>query len=164
MIDKITNLKPILLLSLKVVLPAIVLGFYILPNIAIFITEKPLIVKKEEMVNVSEEIVSEEINVSKDCRECHLNIAAEIQATPVHKNFDCRVCHPGMSRRVSCLECHRVVNFSAHAPFMKWAEKNSMMYSSNEACIGCHTHAEIEIYDVTGKGNLEFNADLRHKT
>ncbi|RLI86808.1 MAG: hypothetical protein DRP01_03335, partial [Archaeoglobales archaeon] len=115
MFDK---LKPVILLSLKVTLPTVIIGFYILPNITTYIMEKQIIKEinvSEEMINVSKEevkVLEEEkiVNVSGDCRGCHYNIAAEIQSTSIHTNFDCKVCHPGMSRRISCLKCHKVEN------------------------------------------------------
>jgi|GEM_PF-2474651 len=179
MLDKIMQLKPILFLSLKVTLPTVIIGFYILPNITTYIMEKQVIKEinvseetnvSEEMINVSEKEVKvpkeEVVNVSGDCRGCHYNIAAEIQSTSIHTNFDCKVCHSGMSRRISCLKCHKVENFSAHEQFIKWAENNTMMYSSNEACIACHTYAKIKLYNITRKNNLMFSADLRllHET
>jgi nitrate/TMAO reductase-like tetraheme cytochrome c subunit len=65
-----------------------------------------------------------------------------------------------MSRNVSCTECHALIDFDAHKAFIQWAENDSMMVSSNEACIGCHTTGVFRTYNLSVRKSLDFNADL----
>ncbi len=98
--------------------------------------------------------------VSENCSECHPDVATELSMSPYH-NFNCTFCHPGMSRNVTCVQCHfDIGNFSAHKKFIEWAENNSLMMGSNEACIGCHTNAKIPIYNVTERTHLSFTFDM----
>ncbi len=108
-------------------------------------------------------IVAEKRVVNMGCAKCHPEVATELSVSPYH-NFRCTFCHPGMSRNVTCVQCHKLIgNFSAHKKFIEWAENNTLMMGSNEACIACHTHAKIPIYNVTERKfiSFEFNmADL----
>ncbi len=97
---------------------------------------------------------------SENCSECHPDVATELSMSPYH-NFNCTFCHPGMSRNVTCVQCHfDIGSFSAHKNFIEWAENNSLMMGSNEACIGCHTNAKIPIYNVTERTHLSFTFDM----
>ncbi len=99
--------------------------------------------------------------VPENCTKCHKNVAIELSLSPYH-NFNCTFCHPGMSRNVTCVQCHPDIGeFAAHKKFIEWAENNSLMVGSNEACIACHTYAKIPIYNVTERTYLSFSSDLR---
>ncbi|HID42206.1 MAG TPA: hypothetical protein EYP30_00245 [Archaeoglobaceae archaeon] len=139
---------------LFLLLPAGVIGFFILPNITIFLIEEPPFT-----VNLTEAGLAEGEHPS--CQSCHPEVATEIMNTPHHTNFECEVCHTGMSRNVSCDNCHYVIGFAAHRGFVEWSVNNSAMYSSNEACIACHTHAKIELYELQHIRELKFFADAR---
>lgn len=98
---------------------------------------------------------------SENCTECHQDVATELSMSPYH-NFNCTFCHPGMSRNVTCVQCHfDIGNFSAHKKFIEWAENNTLMVGSNEACIGCHTSANIPIYNITERTYISFSSDIR---
>ncbi len=99
--------------------------------------------------------------VSENCTECHQDVATELSMSPYH-NFNCTFCHPGMSRNVTCVQCHLDIgNFSAHKKFIEWAENDTLMMGSNEACIGCHTYAKIPIYNITERTYISFSSDIR---
>ena len=99
--------------------------------------------------------------VSENCTKCHQDVAVELSLSPYH-NFNCTFCHPGMSRNFTCVQCHLDIgNFSAHERFIEWAENNTQMTGSNEACIGCHTYAKIPLYNITERTYISLSSDIR---
>ncbi len=98
--------------------------------------------------------------IPENCSKCHQNVAVELSMSPYH-NFNCTFCHPGMSRNVTCVQCHpNIGEFSAHKKFIEWAENNTLMKGSNEACIACHTTAKIPIPKITERRYLSFEFDM----
>lgn len=139
--------------------PSAIIGFMVMPNYSLYLIEDETFSFNETEISTNSFYAAS--NTTEDCTSCHYDVAAEIQSTPHHHGFDCEVCHTGMNTNISCLDCHPVSNFHAHSGFIEWAEGNPEMYSSNEACIACHTSAEIEIYQQPVTTTFEVNADLR---
>ncbi len=93
---------------------------------------------------------------NQGCVKCHPDVAVELAFSPYH-DFKCTFCHHGMSRNVTCVSCHpNVGNFSAHKPLVEWAKNSTLMTGSNEACIACHTYAEIPICNITYNPYISF--------
>jgi len=140
--------------------PSAIIGFMVMPNYTLYLIEDEPFSFNETEISTSSFYATND-TTTEDCTSCHYDVAAEIQSTPHHRGFDCEVCHTGMNTNISCVECHPVSNFHAHSGFIEWAENNTEMYSSNEACIACHTEAEIEIYQPAVENAFEVDADLR---
>ena len=139
------------------VAPTTFIGLIVFPNATVYYIEDNFYSLNQS--NLSD-LMSE--GAGEACQDCHYNIAAEIQNTPHHRNFDCTICHKEKGdRNVGCLDCHEVVGFHAHKRLIEWAENNTLMYSSNEACIACHTNAEIQIYDVERRRSIDLSVDFR---
>jgi len=154
MLDLISRLNTPETRFFLLILPAGFIGFFILPNITVFLIEEPPFT-----LNLTEMSLAEGENPT--CQSCHTDVAAEIMNTPHHTNFDCEVCHKGMSRNASCINCHLIIDFDAHRGFVEWSLNNTTMYSSNEACVACHTYAKIEFYEIKHEKELGFFADAR---
>ncbi|MFO7967506.1 MAG: hypothetical protein R6U44_07905 [Archaeoglobaceae archaeon] len=150
-----SNSRPLFLIFM----PATITGMFLLPNLSLFFME--------DDTTLSETSVSDE-ELELSCSECHDNyhdIAAEIESSPVHTDYNCTICHKQGSdtecednrTTVRCSECHNVNinNFSAHRGFMEDAEEDPTMNSTNEACIGCHTHASVRV-NWTHRAAIEF--------
>ncbi len=115
---------------------------------------------KTELPSFSIFAVAVNVTTTENCTECHRDVAVELSMSPYH-NFNCTFCHPGMSRNVTCVRCHPLIgNFSAHKKFIEWAENNTLMKGSNEACIACHTYAKIPILNVTERRYMSFEFDM----
>lgn len=163
------NLRPLVL----VFLPFTVTGMFILPNASLLLIE--------DSPTFNDEVSSEEIKLSGSnnlqCsnQECHgedyYDIKAEIQSSPIHDKMNCTTCHEKVSpdktdceddrNPVSCTKCHEVYleSFSAHSSFVQNAEEDSRMNHTNEACVGCHTHAPVKI-NWTHRASLDFEVTL----
>ena len=140
------------------VAPSTVIGLLVFPNATVYFLEDSNLLFNESNTSTGNISVNE---TDRPCEDCHYDVYAEIQSSPHHRNFECTTCHDGMDKNVSCLECHEVVGFHAHQGLIEWAENNTLMYSSNEACVACHTSAEIQIYDVSRSGGISVSADFR---
>jgi len=151
--------SPIPKLLILFVAPTTFIGMVVFPNATVYYIEKNFNYLNQS--NLTVDYLSDENE--EPCQNCHTDIATEIQNTPHHRNFDCTVCHEGKGdKNVSCLDCHEVVGFAAHARLMEWAENSDLMYSSNEACIACHTNAEIPIYEIEKKSSIDLSMDIRN--
>ncbi len=94
--------------------------------------------------------------ISPNCTKCHHEVAVELEFSPYH-DFSCLFCHHGMSSNVTCVSCHpNIGNFSAHKKLVEWAIENPLMKGSNEACIACHTYAEVPICNITVHPYMSF--------
>lgn len=154
-IESILSL-PVPKLIVIFIAPTTFIGMFILPNATVYYVENNFNSLNES--NLTTEYITE----GETCQDCHPNIATEIQNTPLHRNFDCTVCHKERGdKNISCLDCHEVVGFAAHIRLIEWAENSTLMHSSNEACIACHTNAEIEIYDTGRRDSIDMSVDLR---
>lgn len=163
-----SNTRPLLLIFM----PATVTGMFLLPNASLLFME-------DNTSTLSETSVSdEELKLSSNdsnCSQCHDNyydIAAEIESSPIHNDYDCTICHKegrdtecqANRTTVMCSECHNVNpnNFSAHRGFVEDAVNDSRMNFTNEACIGCHTHASVKI-NWTHRAAIEFEVVMCEK-
>lgn len=109
-------------------------------------------------------------DVALMCDKCHADIAAELSQSAVHTNMKCIDCHQvnkvpqgaHAAATVACTDCHQsVVNEfqnDVHLPYYQAAMNDNLMTGPNEACIGCHTHAGVNITFVH-KNTLEFTAE-----
>jgi len=109
-------------------------------------------------------------DMNNQCVKCHADIATELQTSGEHSNFKCTMCHQvnkmtdgaHAAATVACTDCHTSVvqefQNDVHLPYYEAANSNDMMTGPNEACIGCHTHADVNITFVD-KTTLEFTAE-----
>ncbi len=157
-----------------VFMPATITGMFLLPNASLLLMDDTSTLN--ETSTSEEELSLSSTESDSDCSQCHENyhdIAAEIESSPIHTGYDCTVCHKQGSDTeckdnripIKCSECHNVNpnNFSAHRGFMDDAEKDLTMNSTNEACIGCHTHASVRI-NWTHRAAVEFDVVLFRET
>ncbi|MFP4559085.1 MAG: hypothetical protein ACLFO6_06290 [Archaeoglobaceae archaeon] len=146
---------------------------FILPNASLLLMEDNTSTNYASVTD--EELEMSSTDSDPDCSQCHDNyhdIAAEIESSPIHTGYNCTVCHKEGSdtecqanrTTVRCSQCHNVNpnNFSAHRGFMEDAEKDPTMNSTNEACVGCHTHAAVRI-NWTHRAAMEFDVIMFEK-
>jgi len=109
------------------------------------------------------------------CEKCHADIASELtqpgSVNTIHKAQGCEGCHittapgkEGLTKGVNfhasalplCLDCHSgtgpgldarsiTSNAEAHKNFYDSTNNNTLMKGSNEACIACHSHVQVNI-------------------
>jgi|Deesub1362B_J571_1020462.scaffolds.fasta_scaffold00349_9 hypothetical protein len=151
--------SPVPKIILLFVAPTTVIGLLVFPNATVYFLENSN--PSFDDSNVLAGNLSAD-GIDKPCEDCHYDISAEIQSTPHHRNFECTVCHDGMNKNISCLNCHEIAGFHAHQRLIDWAENSTLMYSSNEACIACHTSADIQIYNVSKDEVINIGADIRN--
>ena len=103
------------------------------------------------------------INTSDDytrCDACHIMEHDEFSRTGVHKTIKCTNCHnitdfaPDLyshnATTFACIYCHIAQNASqfnndAHNNFSNASNASNIFTGSNEMCVACHTHIELEI-------------------
>lgn len=108
-------------------------------------------------------------DMNNQCTKCHADIAAELQTSGEHSGFQCTACHQvnkapngaHAAATVACIDCHNSVTQEfqndVHLPYYEAANNDPLMTGPNEACVGCHTHAQVNITFVE-KQTLEFTA------
>ncbi len=109
-------------------------------------------------------------NVTLKCDKCHADIAAELFTSKIHSNLKCIDCHQvnkipqgaHAAGTVACTDCHSNVISEllndTHRPYFEAALNDDLMTGANEACVGCHTHAGVNITFIH-KQNLTFTAE-----
>lgn len=108
------------------------------------------------------------------CEKCHADVADEFQSSANHHPGDCVMCHqveplyPGdvsaaegkhAATVVPCDYCHypeaNAFDNDPHYPFVKAADEDDQLPNATEACVACHTHANVEI-NFTWKKAMTF--------
>ncbi|MFO7966502.1 MAG: hypothetical protein R6U44_02765 [Archaeoglobaceae archaeon] len=120
------------------------------------------------------------------CEKCHADVADEFQSSanyhPPGNTYPvweaCVLCHqveplyPGdvsqeagkhAATVVPCDYCHypeaTAFDNDPHYPFVKAAEEDDQMPNGTEACVACHTHAEVKI-NFTWKKYMTFGFEV----
>jgi len=104
---------------------------------------------------------------SVNCDKCHTTERHELSVGEVHKGYQCSACHgviPGDPSHtdvvtIECLGCHETsapgpkfsvatdfnVAGEVHKAFYDAAVTDDLLVGADEACIACHTMADVNI-------------------
>ncbi len=117
-----------------------------------------------------------------DCEGCHITSISENDNVHASGTIECISCHNSRyvyqhTTSTQCTTCHGNYpiiipemdaanikgNNESHKTFAIGAEQSNLMRGMNEACIGCHTHTQVNI-TWSKPTTLEFKADNSNGT
>ncbi len=171
---------------LLVFMPATITGMFLLPNASLLLMEDNTSTLNDTSVSDEELKLSSDDSSCSSCHEepasqIHNSPSHNFECAECHDEQDNTPCEENMSK-ISCMaKCHGsepdsssiggfpaggfgLTNVSgdtgsraAHMGFINDAKNSEEMLDTNEACIGCHTHAAIRI-NWTHRAVIEFEA------